>query len=103
MKNHAKTADQGPAATTGRPAFLTVGWVTHGSPNSMVAEVAVKLSVSHGVVYYWVEHGILPARRQAANRPYWITLTEAKAQELKNLVQSSKRIAKPSTTCKSPR
>ncbi|MGA2253192.1 MAG: helix-turn-helix domain-containing protein [Thermoguttaceae bacterium] len=28
-----------------------------------VAEVAAKLSVSHGVVYYWVERGILPARR----------------------------------------
>jgi DNA invertase Pin-like site-specific DNA recombinase len=68
-----------------------------------VAAVAAKLGVSHGVVYYWVEHGILPARRQATNRPYWITLTEAKAQELKNLVQSSKRIAKPSMTCKSPK
>jgi AcrR family transcriptional regulator len=29
-----------------------------------VAEVAAKLSVSHGVVYYyWIERGILPARR----------------------------------------
>jgi transposase len=62
-----------------------------------VAELAAKLSVSHGVVYYWIERGILPARQQAANRPYWITLTEAKAQELQNWVQSSKRIAKAST------
>ncbi len=61
-----------------------------------VAEVAAKLSVSHGVVYYWIERGILPARQQAANRPYWITLTEANAQELQNWVQSSKRIATPS-------
>jgi DNA invertase Pin-like site-specific DNA recombinase len=68
-----------------RPDELTVG------------EVAAKLGVNQSVVYYWIERGILPARQLAAKRPYWITLTEAKAQELQNWVRSSKRIAKAST------
>ncbi len=61
-----------------------------------VAEVAAQFGVSQGVVYYWIERGILPARQQAANRAYWITLTDAKAKELQVWVQASKRIAKPS-------
>ncbi|MCA9247221.1 MAG: recombinase family protein [Planctomycetales bacterium] len=61
-----------------------------------VAEVASRFGVSHGVVYYWIDRNILPARQQAANRPHWITLTDAKARELQDWVQSSKRIAKRS-------
>lgn len=62
-----------------------------------VAEVAARFGVSHYVVYYWIERNILPARQQAANRPYWITLTDEKTQELRDWVQSSKRIAKPTS------
>ena len=29
-----------------------------------VAEVAAKLGVSHGVVYYWIERGVVSARRR---------------------------------------
>ena len=61
-----------------------------------VAEVAAQFGVSDGVVYYWIERGILPARQQAANRAYWITLADAKAKELQVWVEESKRIAKPS-------
>ena len=61
-----------------------------------VAEVAAQFGVSQGIVYYWIERGILPARQRAANRTYWITLTKAKVKELQVWVQSSKRIAKPS-------
>jgi hypothetical protein len=58
--------------------------------------VAAQFGVSQGVVYYWIERGVLPARQQPANRNYWITLTEAKAKELQVWVEESKRIAKPS-------
>jgi hypothetical protein len=61
-----------------------------------VDEVAGKFGVSRGVVYYWIERDILAARQQAPGRPYWITLTEEKARELRDWVQSSKRIANPS-------
>lgn len=61
-----------------------------------VAEVAVQFGVSHGVVYYWIDRDILPARQQVPGRPYWITLTEEKASELRDWVQSSKRISNPS-------
>ena len=61
-----------------------------------VTELATQFNVSPGVVYYWIEHGILPAHEQAANRPYWITLHRSQSPGTANWVQSSKRIAKPS-------
>ena len=58
-----------------------------------VDDVAAKFHVSRGVVYYWINRDVLPARRIGDGHPYWITLTETKAKELQQWVQSSKRIA----------
>jgi hypothetical protein len=69
-----------PAVVLRRPDELTVD------------EVASKFGVSKNVVYYWIDRQVLPARQLAANRPYWITLSEQKEQELRAWVQSSKRI-----------
>ena len=58
-----------------------------------VDEVAAKFHVSRGVVYYWINRDVLSARRIGDGHPYWITLTQTKAEELNQCVQSSKRIA----------
>ena len=58
-----------------------------------VDDVAARFHVSRGVVYYWINRDVLPARRIGDGHPYWITLTETKAEELQQWVQSSKRIA----------
>ena len=99
---------QGQRSSRGKPfTAKMIGWIRYKHriaavelkrPEELtVGEVAATLSVNQSVVYYWIERGILPARQLAANRPYWITLTEAKAQELQTWVRSSKRIAKAST------
>jgi DNA invertase Pin-like site-specific DNA recombinase len=69
-----------PAVKLRRPDELTVD------------EIASKFGVSRGVVYYWINRKILPARQLAANRPYWITLSEQQEKELRTSVRSSKRI-----------
>jgi excisionase family DNA binding protein len=63
-----------------RPDELTVG------------EVADRLAVSPGVVYYWIERGHLPARRLESGFPYWITLTAANEAKLQAWVTNSHRI-----------
>ena len=57
-----------------------------------VREVADRLGVSPGVVYYWIERGHLPARRLEPGFPYWITLTAEKETELQAWVTNSNRI-----------
>jgi hypothetical protein len=54
-------------------------------------------SVSRGVVYYWIDRDILSARQQKSGRPYWITLSQDKEDELSRWVQESKRIPKTHT------
>ena len=57
-----------------------------------VRQVADRLGVSWGVVYYWIERGHLPARRLESGSPYWITLTSEKEAELRAWVTNSNRI-----------
>jgi hypothetical protein len=57
-----------------------------------VDEVADRFGVRLGVVYYWIAHGPLPARRLEGGKPYWITLGAEKEAELRNWVTSSNRI-----------
>jgi predicted DNA-binding transcriptional regulator AlpA len=94
---------RGERSSKGRP-FTTaiIKWIRHKHripaaqlklPHEMtVHEVTQKFQVSRGVVYYWINRGVLPARRLGDGHPYWITLTEAKTKELQQWVQSSKRI-----------
>jgi len=69
-----------PAPSLKNPAELTVG------------EVADRVGVSPGVVYYWIERDHLPARRLGPGRPYWITLGAEKEAELRSWVTNSSRL-----------
>lgn len=57
-----------------------------------VQQVAKQFGVSHGVVYYWIEHKVIHARRLNPGMPCWITLTAADEQKLRDWVQNSSRI-----------
>ena len=55
-------------------------------------QVAEKFAVSSGVVYYWIERGVLEARRLNRGSPYWITLEAEKEAQLQDWVSDSSRI-----------
>lgn len=59
-----------------------------------VQELATLLQASRNVVYYWVETGIVEAKRRNGGSPYFIALSETKKAELENWVRNSTRIAK---------
>jgi DNA invertase Pin-like site-specific DNA recombinase len=63
-----------------------------------VAQVAEHFGVSEYVVYYWIEHAILPARKLNAGSPHWITLNETDEQKLRDWVRNSSRIKTASLT-----
>jgi len=69
-----------PAPSLKNPDELTVG------------EVADRVGVSPGVVYYWIERGHLPAHRLGSGSPYWITLGAEKEAELRFWVTNSSRL-----------
>jgi DNA invertase Pin-like site-specific DNA recombinase len=57
-----------------------------------VQQVAERFRVSPNVVYYWIDRGIIQARRLNAGSPYWITLSETDPQKLRDWVRNSCRI-----------
>lgn len=57
-----------------------------------VQQVAKQFGVSDGVVYYWVEHKVIQARRLNSGMPCWITLTAADKRKLHDWVRNSSRI-----------
>ena len=63
------------------------------SDERTVGEVAERFHVSPGVVYYWIGHGHLRARRLGPGSPYWITLDPEKEIKLRSWVANSNRIA----------
>lgn len=94
---------QGEVSPKGQPFTVAmIKWIRHKHhipaadlklPHELtVNEIAERFHVSPGVVYYWINRDVLPARRIGNSHPYWIALTEEKAQELQRWVQSSKRI-----------
>jgi len=60
-----------------------------------VNEIARKFGVSQHVVYYWIERGIVPARRTNAGSPYWLTISPQNEATLKEWVSKSTRITLP--------
>ena len=62
-----------------------------------VQQVAERFGVSTNVVYYWIERGVLQARRVTAGASYWITIDPDKEAELQVWVESSSRIRKART------
>jgi DNA invertase Pin-like site-specific DNA recombinase len=54
-------------------------------PNELtVSEVAKKFAISRHVVYYWIEHQIVPTRRIDATSPYWITLNPVRKENYRS-------------------
>lgn len=54
-----------------------------------VKQLANRLAVSTHVVYYWLERDIVQARKIDGKGAWWITLTAAKEQELRDWVRNS--------------
>jgi hypothetical protein len=63
-----------------------------------VQQVAERFRVSPNVVYYWIDRGVIQARRLNAGSPYWITLNEPDDQTLQEWVRNSCRIQSVSST-----
>jgi hypothetical protein len=63
-----------------------------------VQQVAELFRVSPNVVYYWIDRGVIEARRLNAGSPYWITLNETDEQKLRDWVRNSCRIQMASST-----
>ena len=63
-----------------------------------VQKVAERFGVSPNVVYYWIDRGVIQARRLNAGSPYWITLNETDEQKLRDWVRNSSRIQMESST-----
>ena len=55
-------------------------------------DLAERFGVSTHVVYYWIDRGVIQARRLNAGMPYWITLNETDEQKLRDWVCNSCRI-----------
>ena len=96
---------RGESSATGQPHTLhTVKWIRwiYRVPAPMlkrpgevtVQELAARLQVSPGVVYYWAERGIIDSRRINHGSPLWIVLDEIKLQELRDRVSRSKKMRK---------
>lgn len=83
-----------------------VQWIRfrHGIPAASLAppaegersveQVAAQFGVSRGVVYYWIERGVLKANKANRTAPYRITLDGEKEKELQEWVRRSSRIGK---------
>jgi len=63
-----------------------------------VQQVAERFRVSPNVVYYWIDRGVIQARRLNAGSPYWITLDETDERKLRDWVRDSCRIQMASLT-----
>ena len=63
-----------------------------------VHQVARHFGVSENVVYYWIEHALLQARKLHAGSPYWITLNGTDEQKFRDWVRKSSRIHPASST-----
>jgi hypothetical protein len=58
-----------------------------------VAQVRERFGVSHWVVYYWIENGLVAAHKRRSGRPYAITLTDETEHKLRRWVANSSRIS----------
>jgi DNA invertase Pin-like site-specific DNA recombinase len=103
----AQIADQfnreGLASATRKPYTVKmIQWIRkcHGIPPAAlqkpeeltVQQVAKDFAVSDHVVYYWIAHGLIQARRVNSGKPYWITLNPTDVQNLRDWVRNSSRI-----------
>ena len=94
---------QGHASATGKPyTAKMIQWIRkcHHIPPAVlkkpeeltVQQVAKQFGASNSVVYYWIEHSLIQARRLNAGLPYWITLNAPDEQKLREWVRTSRKI-----------
>jgi DNA invertase Pin-like site-specific DNA recombinase len=57
-----------------------------------VTEAAEKLGVSPGVIYYWINKGLIPGRRHNAGSPWLLAITPKIEQELAKRIAQSTRM-----------
>jgi hypothetical protein len=97
--------DEGRASATGKPFTANkIQWIRfkhhirldqqEGTHEMTVNQAANHFDVSPHVVYYWIERGIVEARRRNSSSPYWITIDAQKAKELLEWTQKSIKIAR---------
>ncbi len=67
-----------------------------------VQQVATDFAVSDHVVYYWIAHGLIQARRTSSGSPYWITLSPTDEQRLRDWVRNSSRIQNGTVSLDAP-
>jgi DNA invertase Pin-like site-specific DNA recombinase len=63
-----------------------------------VSQVAQHFGISENMVYYWIEHSLVQARKLNAGSPYWIKLNESDEQKLRDRVRNSSHIHTASST-----
>ena len=94
-------------SSTGKPFNISmIKWIRYkheipGAPSKLpheisVQETAERFGVSIHVVYYWIERGLVKARKRNNGSPYWITLSPQKEKELRDWVRYSVRIGRKS-------
>jgi DNA invertase Pin-like site-specific DNA recombinase len=103
----AKIADQlnqeGLVSALGKPFTVSmIKWIRYRykipvaklkQPDELtVQQVAERFGVNPNVVYYWIEHDVIPARRVNSGMPYWITVNETDEQKLRDWVRNSRKI-----------
>jgi hypothetical protein len=57
-----------------------------------VAQTATRFGVSPNVVYYWIERGMIQARKFNRGSPHWISIDPDKEAQLRERVRQSTRI-----------
>lgn len=97
---------EGLLSATGKPFNLSmIKWIRyrHAIPKPSlkqsdeltVGETAERLNVSPGVVYYWIERGLLPVRKLSPGSAYLIRLSPETQTQLQTRVANSNRIKHP--------
>ena len=88
--------EEGQLSALGKPFTVSmIKWIRHRyqipaakliRPNELtVQQVAERFGVSSNVVYYWIEHAVIQARRVNSGMPCWITLDETDEQKLRGM------------------
>jgi Recombinase zinc beta ribbon domain len=90
-------------SAVGKPFTVSmIKWIRHAykipaaqlkHPDELtVHQLAERFAVNPNVVYYWIEHGVIQARRLNSGAPYWITVREGDEQKLRDWMRSSRKI-----------
>jgi DNA-binding transcriptional MerR regulator len=99
----ARLNDEGLKTNKGNPFTIkSIKWIRHKhhiprvddrkAGEFTVKEVAARLGVSCGVVYYWIDKGLIGGRRRNAGSPYLLAMTPELEQELAKRVAQSTRV-----------